>query len=185
MKKDALRALLKEHTPLLIKLGGVLVFFGGLFAAFIAPVMGEIDRFERQVQVASVAVMQQEVFLPVYAKLKTQGAEKVQARYPLPQLEPVGRLQIFDVPGAIERQAAETGLEVLQVSLNPAGAKAAQVMLQGVFTGELGSFRNFFVGLNGLAFVQEIEKVEMRAVKGGMEYFLQFWVALKQEEAAK
>jgi hypothetical protein len=147
--------------------------------------MGEIERFERQVRVATVAVMQQEMFRPVYEKLLRQGKEGSEFAYPMPKIEPVGRLQVFDAPAVIERTAAQAGLEVLQVSLSPVAAKAEQVMVQGVFAGEPAAFRNFYVALGGLPFLQEVEKVELRAVTGNMEYLVQAWIALKREEAGK
>jgi hypothetical protein len=54
----------------------------------------------------------------------------------------------------------------------------SRVMLQGVFSGQLAQFRLFYLELQSLPSLNRVERVEVRAVPEGLEFFVQMRFAL-------
>jgi hypothetical protein len=103
----------------------------------------------------------------------------VEALLPL-KAEPIARAEAYLVTEQLGHMARAVGLEPLDVSLDASSMAQdpGSIQAQGVFSGELAQARAFLVELGRMASLSRVEKVELRAVDGRIEMFVQLRVAL-------
>lgn len=159
-----------------VLLGLVLV----LAAVLILPSRRRAAALQQDLGRVRAEIALQETLAPAYAKLEQAKAQGAADDFGFPARKPLDRQRLQELPGLIQDKAKAAGLEVLELTLdaNSVLQDRNKVMIQGVFSGGLSQFRLFFVDLQGMPSLGRVERLEVRAVAGGLEFFLQMRFAL-------
>lgn len=172
----------EEYKMVVAKGFSALVVLAVAAWVFLLPVLeqsttlhGEIHRIEDELK-------RQSIFLPEYLRLKTMLERDKAEEFILPAFVPVSIQEIEILPSKLVRLALDTGLEVLDTVVSPSSLRtgSGRMMMQCVVFGDMPRFQDFFHELSALPYVSEVDKVEMRAVPGGIEFFVEFWVLLDE-----
>ena len=172
--------LTNEDSKLLLKAVLTLVLFSGLAAALVFPTRQRLAALDADIARVRGEIARQQSFAPILAKLQQAKVQEDAAGFGFPARAPLPRTQLQDLPNLVQRVAESSGLTVLELNLDAASVLAEhnRIQLQGVFSGSLGQFRMFFVALQNEPSLSRVEKVEVRAVAGGLEFFMQMRFAL-------
>lgn len=172
----------KEQQWFLLRLALVLVLFLGLLAALVYPEFLRGKRLDEQISATKYAILEQEMFSPLYQKLQNDLERTLPGDLPLAQRAPLAKGGMNELPALVNRAASSAGYEALEVTVDPASLSQypGRIMIRVVVSGPLNLFRDFFLSFSTLPFVDHLEKMEMRAVPGGVEVMLQALVLLEE-----
>ena len=159
------------------------IFVAALLLAgvlFIYPVYSEVGRLETDIEAAKSDLVRQRIFLPEYVRLNDLAESAAKDLPPVPKGEPLPMDQVDTLPTVLQTMAAEAGLEPLDVVISPGSLKqgAPRIMLQCIVSGDLASFQRFYEALSGYPHLYGVSRLEMQAVPGGLEMFVELWMAL-------
>ncbi|SNR87874.1 hypothetical protein SAMN04488503_1677 [Humidesulfovibrio mexicanus] len=171
-------------TPQMRQLGlrvgvGVLLLAAAAYLLAVQPYV-EGRRLDREVAEQKARLERQQKLAPILAGLGAEAHNAtVEALLPL-KAEPIARAEAYLVTEQLGHMARAVGLEPLDVSLDASSMAQdpGSIQAQGVFSGELAQARAFLVELGRMASLSRVEKVELRAVDGRIEMFVQLRVAL-------
>ncbi len=173
-----------ELTPELRALG-LRVGLGLLLLAVAAYVMvfmslREDARLAREIVDAREGIRRQQQILPAWATIASLSHNASLDALSLPAPEPVPRTRVYLMPEQLEHMARAVGLEPLEVTLNPAtmAQDPSSIQAQGMFSGSLEGVRALLVDVARMPSLARLERVELRAVDGHLELFLQLRFAL-------
>jgi len=118
--------------------------------------------------------------LPAWASIAAQSHNASLEQLMLPAAEPVPRTRVYLVPEQLSHMARAIGVEPLDVTLNPAsmGQDPSSIQVQGMFSGSLDGMRELLMSFSRLPSLARLERVELRAVDGRLELFVQMRIAL-------
>ena len=169
-----------EDRRLLVRSVLVLALFSALAVLLVLPTRHRLAAVDEEIVRARGGIAQQQAFAPALVKLQQAKLQEETAGFGFPSRTPLPRTQLQDLPGMIQRVAENAGLTVLELNLDAASvlAERNRIQIQGVFSGSLGQFRIFFVALQNEPSLSRVEKVEVRAVSGGLEFYMQMRFAL-------
>lgn len=173
-------ALRPEDARLALKAAAVLGLVLVLAAALVLPARRRAAALRADLERVRADIARQETLAPAYARLVQAKARDAADGFGFPARQPLDRQKLQDLPGLIQDKAKAAGLEVLELNLdaNSVLQDRDKVMIQGVFSGGLSQFRLFFVDLQGMPSLGRVERLEVRAVAGALEFFLQMRFAL-------
>ena len=176
----------KDTRVLIFK---ALVFVAVLLVAsllFIYPVYSKAFRLDDEIAAAKADLVRQRIFLPEYVRLKELAESADRDLPPVPRAEPLSMAQVEGLPAAIKTLAANAGLEPLDVIISPGSLKQGEprIMMQCILAGDVGAFEDFFVALNGYPHLYAVDRLEMQAVPGGVEIFVELWIALSPDSGS-
>jgi len=156
---------------LLLTVAGYVLVYLGLRQH--ARVAGEIAEVREQIR-------RQQALLPAWASIAAQSHNASLQQFVLPEPEPVPRTRVYLVPEQVSHMARALGVEPLEVTLNPAsmGQDPSSIQVQGVFSGTLEGVRELLLSIGRMPSLARMERVELRAVDGRLEVFLQLRIAL-------
>lgn len=156
-----------------------LLVLGGVF---VYPLYAELGELSADIEQTRLALERQRVFLPEYRELERRAGEGAEAAFPVPDPMSVPLADISELPGLVSACAESEGMGVLDVVLSPASLKRGngQLKLQAVLEGSVGQFRGCYLKLAALGEVARFSRVEMQAVPGGVEFFVELWVHMKE-----
>lgn len=171
-------------TPELRQLGlrvgiGLVLLAAVVYLLAVMPLL-EGRRLDREIAEQQAKLERQQRLMPTLASLGRDAQNATLEALLPPKAEPMPRAQAYLVTEQLGHMAVAVGLEVLDVSLDPASMAADpdSIQVQGVFAGELEGVRAFLLDLNQLASLSRVEKVELRAVDGRLEMMVQLRIAL-------
>lgn len=169
-----------EDTRLLIKALIALALTGVVAAVLVLPSRSRLKALDEAIAGVQGKISSQEAFAPVFADLRRAADREAGASFGFPARAPLDRQHLQELPGMVQDKAQAAGLGVLEMNLdvNSVLMDRSRVMLQGVFSGQLAQFRLFYLELQSLPSLNRVERVEIRAVPEGLEFFVQMRFAL-------
>jgi hypothetical protein len=169
-----------DDRRLIFKAVLTLVLFAALAAALVLPARRRLAEVDADIARTRGEIARQQALLPVLLKLKQAKSKEDAGSFGFPARAPLARTQLQNLPGMGQKVAESAGLTVLELNLDAASvlAERNRIQVQGVFSGSLSQFRIFFVALQNEPSLNRVEKVEVRAVSGGLEFYMQMRFAL-------
>lgn len=173
-----------ELTPALRQLllrvgGGVALLAAVLFVAVGMPLL-ETRALTEQIAQTRARTERQQQIMPAWSTLSsfTENATLI-ALLP-PASQPVARSSVYTMPEQLSQTARALGVEPIDVALNPASLAQdpGTIQLTGVFAGQLDSVRGFLSVVATMPSLAGLDKMEVRAVDGHLELYLQLRFAL-------
>lgn len=155
-----------------------LMGLGGL----VYPVYSNVQELEGGIAAMKSKLAEQDVYLPYYAKLQALQKNVPSLSLPLVKKAPLERNQAFGVVEEVERIAHGAGMDTLDIGVDQGALRAGleTTVLTGVFSGHKESFYDFYVAVESLPYVRKVKKVELRAVPGGVEVFLELAILIQR-----
>jgi len=177
MKTGKLGTLLPTQSLVLLVLcgAGILVFL--LF--IILPGKRLSAELDREIDGLKSRIEEQKVLAPVFKNLleksKTSAAQgpTASARTKL------SRGDIAGVPKRLQDLAAAHRLRVREIipEVNTLTDASGRFLLKLNAAGRFNDLRGFLIDVGSLPFFESIEEIDIRAVEGGEEFGLKFWLA--------
>ncbi|MES9996015.1 hypothetical protein [Desulfovibrio aminophilus] len=169
-----------EDTRLLLKSLFALVIIGIVAAVLVIPSRARLAELDTAIAGVQEKIARQEAFAPMFVELRLAAEREAGVSFGFPAHAPLDRQRLQDLPGLVQDKAQAAGLGVLEMTLdvNSVLLDRSRVMLQGVFSGQLAQFRLFYLELQSLPSLNRVERVEVRAVPEGLEFFVQMRFAL-------
>ncbi|MHC1700205.1 MAG: hypothetical protein AB9900_04380 [Humidesulfovibrio sp.] len=154
----------------LVVAGYILVFMSARQHARLTGELADIEERTRR----------QQALLPAWASIAALNQNASLGALSLPEPEPVPRTRVYLMPERLEHMARAVGVEPLEVTLNPAsmGQDPSSIQAQGIFSGQLEGVRELLMSVARMPSLARLERVELRAVDGRLELFLQLRIAL-------
>jgi len=173
-----------ELTPelramaLRVGLGLLLLAVAGYVMVFMS--LREDVRLTGEIADVRESVRRQQQLVPAWATMASLSQNASLDAFSLPAPEPVPRTRVYLMPEQVEHMARAVGVEPLEVTLNPAsmGQDPSSIQAQGMFSGSLEGVRALLVDVARMPSLARLERVELRAVDGRLELFLQLRFAL-------
>jgi len=158
---------------------GALFMAGAVYLLAVMPLL-EGRRLDREIAEQRAIIERQQRLMPTLASLSLNADNATLDALRPPKAEPVPRAQAYLITEQLGHMGTADGLEVLDVSLDPASMAADpnSIQVQGVFSGQLEGVRAFLLDLNQLPSLAQVDKVEIRAVDGRLEMMVQLRIAL-------
>jgi hypothetical protein len=149
---------------------------------FLLPVFEPNYGLQGKIQDLEVQIRRQAVLLPEQMKLDALLGQEMAEGFDLPKPEPVKISEINVLPPRFVRVALDAGLEVLDVVVSPGSLHmgGGRIKMQCVVFGDMARFQDFYHAIGALPYVENVDKVEMQAVPGGIEFFVEYWVLLDE-----
>lgn len=178
-------AVLKNNerlTRLGIKCLIMLVLFVVALAGAVYPVYSRVQELDQNIAAMESKLAQQQVYLPLYARLKGEASKEPALNLPVPGGVPLERGKALGIVVDIENMAHDSNMDTLDISVDQAAIRSGlgHVKITGIFAGQSVDFRNFYVSLGALPYVDAIPKIEMRAVPNGLEVYMELSVLIKK-----
>jgi len=171
-------------TPELRALGfragvGLLVLMAALYVLVAMP-LSERAQLDADIADTRERAQRQQALMPAWASIMSLSHNASLNAVSLPRPEPVPRTRVYLMPEQIAHMARAVNVEPLEVTLNPAslGQDPSSIQAQGVFSGQLEGIRELLMSLARMPSLARMERVEVRAVEGRLELFLQLRIAL-------
>lgn len=167
-----------RHLAVRVGIGAVLMV-GAVYLLAVMPLL-EGRRLDREIAEQKGKIERQQKLMPTLANLSLNADNATLDAFRPPKAEPVPRAQAYLITEQLGHMGTADGLEVLDVSLDPASMAAdpSSIQVQGVFSGQLEGVRAFLLDLNQLPSLSQVDKVEIRAVDGRLEMMVQLRIAL-------
>jgi hypothetical protein len=173
-----------ELTPQMKTLGvralGGVALLGVALYVLVFMGLRQNTRLAAEVEDARGQIRRQQALLPAWASIAAQSHNASLEQLMLPAAEPVPRTRVYLVPEQLSHMARAIGVEPLDVTLNPAsmGQDPTSIQVQGMFSGSLDGMRELLMSFSRLPSLARLERVELRAVDGRLELFVQMRIAL-------
>lgn len=165
-------------VKLLLGLAGLLV----CCLVFLLPQWASVGKLDAKIAAAEERKQQLAAFLPSFARLNKLVEQGQGLDLPVPAGKPLEMAELDGLPDRLSRMGADSGLEPLDVVISPSSLREGtdRIMLQCVLAGKVDGFERFWRQLNALPCLDRVDRVEVQAVPGGLEFFVELWVILKK-----
>jgi len=171
-------------TPELRQLGvrvglGAALLVAAVYLLAVMPLL-EGRGLDREIAEQKARIERQQKLMPTLASLGLNADNATLDGLLPPKAEPAPRAQAYLITEQLAHMATAVGLEALDVNLDPASMAADpnSIQVQGVFSGDLEGVRGFLMDLNQLPSLEQMDKVEIRAVDGRLEMLVLLRIAL-------
>lgn len=170
----------EEYKLIAVKLAVGAVVAAVVAWVFVVPAFREGAALRGRIAAAQADLRRQEVLLPEQVRLEALLRKDSTAGFVLPEPAPVSVSEIGVLAPRFTRVALDAGLEVLDMVVSPSSLRSGgdRIKMQCVVFGDLSRFRTFYLAMGALPYVRQVDKLEMRAVPGGIEFCLDYWVLL-------
>lgn len=158
---------------------GVLGFL--LFA--VIPNQLAIKDVEKDIREIETRIARQEILYPLYQQmlLKINRLDKKEKKLPFPEKKALGRNELARINQDFNRAAEKAGMEMEIFPDLVSLTKNSRIMVvNGSARGSFFSFRKLLVELGRLPYLQDIGKIEIKALPEDISYKVKFRLALKQ-----
>ena len=162
----------------MVCIAGILGF---IFMA-VYPSRNALMERDRDIAELKAQIEEQKILTPLYKDLLERSEPLKTLSLPLPKRKKldqneIGRLSIY-----LEEIAARSHFEL--VGLVPDVDSLAQVSgllsVNARLKGDFINFRDCFILLGALPYLEHIEEIRVRSTGGGQEFSLKLWLALKR-----
>lgn len=180
LSMDLKLALTPEMRNLALRVGlGLLVLLAALYVLVFMPLHTRV-RLEGELADARERSSRQMELMPAWASMAGMNQNASLGALNVPKAEPVPRTRVYLMPEQISNMARAVGVEPLEVTLNAAslGQDPSSIQAQGVFSGQMEGMRELLMSIARMPSLARMERVELRAVEGRLELFLQLRIAL-------
>jgi len=173
-----------ELTPamrqLALRVGGGLVLLSVVLYLAVGMPLREGQKLTEQIAQTRARTERQQQIMPVWGTLSS-FSDNATLMALLPQApQPIARSSVYTMPEQLSQTARALGVEPIDVALNPASLAQdpGTIQLTGVFAGPLDSVRGFLTVVATMPSLAGLDKMEVRAVDGHLELYLQLRFAL-------
>ncbi|MGE4291156.1 MAG: hypothetical protein AB7E32_02990 [Desulfovibrio sp.] len=172
----------EEYKLIVVKLVAAVVVAVVLAWVFLLPVFERSASLHAEMDQLQTKLRQQTFFLPEEMRLRAILDRDTAEGFELPRADPVKISEIDVLPPRFVRVAMDAGMEVLDVVVSPSSLRtgSGRIQMQCVVFGDMPRFQGFYHALCALPYVQQVDRLEMRAVPGGIEFLVEYWVLLDE-----
>ena len=154
-----------SFTPqTLTKLGGCLVILASFYFVLLLPSQKGISDTKAEIASITNRIKQQEMFYPVYLRLKHDISAKVSDIYTQTRHEPLTLEQMNNLAGQLSGVAVQAGLASVSVKPDPDSLEGDgnSVMVKCVLSGEFERFRDYLIALGNLPYRMHVSEIQMQ-----------------------
>lgn len=164
----------KQWAKLGVRAGVFILMAFVLAAVLLYPAWLSLDRTRARLSALEGDLAEQEALLPLRASILSQKRDMPEVDVVVPELQPISRMQIFTVRERLADVVRTARMEPLEVNMNALDVQpgAEEVAVDFVAAGDSADIRSLFVAVASLPYVKQIERFEVRAVRGGVEVFM-------------
>lgn len=170
----------KRWSRLGMQVGVFLIMACVLAAVLLYPAWLSLDRTRARLDDLNARLDEQKALLPLRASFLAQRRDMPEVDVIVPEIEPVSRMQVFMLRERLSELVRMAGMEPLEINLNALdiapGAK--ELSVDFVAAGASVDIRPLFVAVASSPHVIRIGRFEVRAVRGGVEVFMNIRLAV-------
>lgn len=172
----------KQWAKLGVRAGVFILMAFVLAAVLLYPAWLSLDRTRARLSALEGDLAEQEALLPLRASILSQKRDMPEVDVVVPELQPISRMQIFTVRERLSDVVRTARMEPLEVNMNALDVQpgAEEVAVDFVAAGDSADIRTLFVAVASLPYVKQIERFEVRAVRGGVEVFMGLRLAVRK-----
>lgn len=158
--------------------GGILAFI----VLAIYPYHKSLVRLDEQIKKTESQIEEQEALFPIGEELLKDVMKKETWALPYPEKKGLARDKAADISAIFEKMAKKSHLEVVKIipNIKSLSEQAGLLSVTTVVTGSFYDFRDFFIEIAGLPYLEYVEEIQIQPVEGVKEFDLKVWLALKK-----
>jgi hypothetical protein len=163
---------------IIICAGGILAFI----ALAIYPYHKSLARLDREIKKTESQIEEQKALFPIGQELLKSVMQKETWGLPFPEKTGLGRDKAADISVTFEKIARNSNLEVIRIipDIKSLSEQAGLLSVTSVVKGKFYDFREFFMEIGRLPYLEHVEEVEIHPAEGVKEFSLKVWLALKK-----
>ncbi|MBW1703467.1 MAG: hypothetical protein JRJ69_14375 [Deltaproteobacteria bacterium] len=163
---------------LFICAGGIL----GFIILAIYPYHKSLVRLDKEIIKTESQIQEQELLFPIGKELLKGVIEKETWGLPFPEKSRLGRDKAADISVIFEKIARKSNLEVIKIipDIKSLTEQAGFLSVTAVVKGKIFSFREFFIEIGKLPYLEHVEEIQIQPAEGVKEFRLKVWLALKK-----
>jgi len=163
---------------LFICAGGILAFV----VLAIYPYHKSLVRLDKEITKTESQIQEQEALFPIGKELLKSVMQKEAWGLPFPEKARLGRDKAADISVIFEKIARKSNLEVIKIipNIKSLTERAGFLSVTAVVKGKIFSFREFFIEIGKLPYLEHVEEIQIQPAEGVKEFSLKVWLALKK-----
>ena len=148
----------------------------------IYPYHKSLVRLDGQITRTESEIEEQEALFPIGKELLTSVMQKEIRALPFPEKAGLGRDKAADISAVFEEIAGKSNLEVIRIipDIKSLTEQAGLLSVKAVVKGKIYDFREFFIEIGKLPYLEHVEEIQIRPAEGVKEFSLKVWLALKK-----
>jgi hypothetical protein len=177
MKQKGAPNIPREIIPyLMICTGGIL----GFILLAIYPYQRHLTGLDTDIETIEAQIEEQEILNPIYHKLLKQISLTEGRVLPNPQKGKLESDKVAEISSVFEEKAKSSNLDLISVVPDVTSLVEApeHLSVTARLKGSFFDFRNFFIQINKIPYLEHIEEVQIQPAAGTKEMRVKVWLAL-------
>jgi hypothetical protein len=161
---------------LMICTGGIL----GFILLAIYPYQRYLVSLDTDIKTIEAQIEEQEILNPIYHKLLKQISLKEGRVLPNPQKGKLESDKVAEISSVFEEKARSSHTDLISVVPDITSLVEApeHLSVSAMLRGSFFDFRNFFIQINKLPYLEHIEEIQIQPAAGTKEMRVKVWLAL-------
>jgi hypothetical protein len=163
---------------IIICAGGILAFV----VLAIYPYHKSLVRLDQQISKTESQVEEQKALFPIGKELLKSVMQKDTWALPFPEKAGLGRDEASEISVVFERIARKSNLQIIRIipDIKSLTEQAGLLSVKTVVKGKIYDFRDFFIEIGNLPYLEHVEEIQIHPAEGVKEFRLKVWLALKK-----
>lgn len=163
---------------IIICAGGILAFI----VLAIYPYHKSLVRLDRQITKTESQIEEQMALFPIGKELLKSVMQKETRGLPFPKKAGLDRNNAADISVIFEKIARKSDLEIISIipDIKSLTEQADLLSVKTVVKGKIFDFREFFIEIGKLPYLEHVEEIQIQPAEGVKEFSLKVWLALKK-----
>ena len=156
---------------------GILVFI----FLIIIPTQKASSELDKDIKKISDHIEEQRILKPVFDSLLKRAKKKKPTELPATKKVKLARGDISNISETLQEIAKRHGLKLqdIKTDVNSLMSNSGYLMMRLDLAGNFMQFRDFLVDLGTIPSLEQIEEIQIRAIKASREFKLKIWLAQK------
>ena len=156
---------------------GILVFI----FMIIIPTQNASTELDKDIQKLGDQIEEQRLLKPVFDSLLKRAKKKNPTELPSTKKVKLARGDISNISEELQEIARRHGLQLkdIKTDVNALMSNTGYLMMRLDLAGNFMRFRDFLVDLGTIPSLEQIEEIQIRAIKATREFKLKIWMAQK------
>ncbi len=161
---------------IIICAGGILAFV----VLAIYPYHKSLVRLDKEIAKTESQIEEQKALFPIGKELLKSVMQKETWGLPFPEKAGLDRDKASEISVIFERIARKSNLEIIRIipDIKSLTEQAGLLSVKTVVKGKLYDFREFFLEIGKLPYLEHVEEIQIQPAEGVKEFSLKVWLAL-------
>lgn len=146
----------------------------------IYPYHKSLVRLDKEIAKTESQIEEQKALFPIGKELLKSVMQKETWGLPFPEKAGLDRDKASEISVIFERIARKSNLEIIRIipDIKSLTEQAGLLSVKTVVKGKLYDFREFFLEIGKLPYLEHVEEIQIQPAEGVKEFSLKVWLAL-------